>query len=137
MEKELFYQIAENDGIVTTFLEEISCQRLPDEVNFFPLNRIQYSQYEYFHEIETIIVITYCILTSFFRKRKNDAMKKLDECGSLPWVAICQYHYHSVLAMREKLLMRKGNSMEIGEVLQLVIGVISQLEQKNATCLYS
>ncbi|KRY74786.1 Structural maintenance of chromosomes protein 3 [Trichinella pseudospiralis] len=98
MEKELFYQIAENDGIVTTFLEEISCQRLPDEVNFFPLNRIQYSQYEYFHEIE---------------KRKNDAMKKLDECGSLPWVAICQYHYHSVLAMREKLLMRKGNSMEI------------------------
>ncbi|KRZ44078.1 Structural maintenance of chromosomes protein 3 [Trichinella pseudospiralis] len=44
MEKELFYQIAENDGIVTTFLEEISCQRLPDEVNFFPLNRIQYSQ---------------------------------------------------------------------------------------------
>ncbi|KRZ34967.1 Structural maintenance of chromosomes protein 3 [Trichinella pseudospiralis] len=90
MEKELFYQIAENDGIVTTFLEEISCQRLPDEVNFFPLNRIQYSQ-----------------------KRKNDAMKKLDECGSLPWVAICQYHYHSVLAMREKLLMRKGNSMEI------------------------
>ncbi|KRY92682.1 Structural maintenance of chromosomes protein 3 [Trichinella pseudospiralis] len=54
MEKELFYQIAENDGIVTTFLEEISCQRLPDEVNFFPLNRIQYSQYEYFHEIETV-----------------------------------------------------------------------------------
>ncbi|KRY92579.1 hypothetical protein T4D_8893 [Trichinella pseudospiralis] len=65
-------------------------------------------------------------------KRKNDAMKKLDECGSLPWVAICQRHWVSFCqlfrAMREKLLMRKGNSMEIGEVLQLVIGVISQLE---------
>ncbi|KRY36192.1 Structural maintenance of chromosomes protein 3, partial [Trichinella spiralis] len=47
MKEELFYQIADNDGIVTTVMEEVNCQRLPDKGNSFPLNRIQYSLYEY------------------------------------------------------------------------------------------
>ncbi|KRX51225.1 Structural maintenance of chromosomes protein 3 [Trichinella sp. T9] len=40
MKEELFYRIADNDGIVTTVMEEVNCQRLPDKVNCFPLNRI-------------------------------------------------------------------------------------------------
>ncbi|KRX76558.1 Structural maintenance of chromosomes protein 3 [Trichinella sp. T6] len=62
MKEELFYRIADNDGIVTTVMEEVNCQRLPDEVNSFPLNRIL--------------------------KSKNDVMKKLHGWGSLLWVAI-------------------------------------------------
>ncbi|KRY07199.1 hypothetical protein T12_9845 [Trichinella patagoniensis] len=37
---QLFYRIADNDGIVTAVMEEVNCQRLPDKVNSFPLNRI-------------------------------------------------------------------------------------------------
>ncbi|KRY07205.1 hypothetical protein T12_9845 [Trichinella patagoniensis] len=40
MKEELFYRIADNDGIVTAVMEEVNCQRLPDKVNSFPLNRI-------------------------------------------------------------------------------------------------
>ncbi|KRZ98077.1 Structural maintenance of chromosomes protein 3 [Trichinella sp. T8] len=43
----LFYHIVENDRIGTKILEEINRQRLPGEVNFFPLNRIQYRPHEY------------------------------------------------------------------------------------------
>ncbi|XP_003376765.1 NADH dehydrogenase I, D subunit [Trichinella spiralis] len=43
----LFYHIVENDRIGTKILEEINRQRLPGEVNFFPLNRIQCRQHEY------------------------------------------------------------------------------------------
>ncbi|KRX16474.1 hypothetical protein T07_6786 [Trichinella nelsoni] len=40
MKEELFYRIADNDGVVRTVMEEVICQRLPDKVNSFPLNRI-------------------------------------------------------------------------------------------------
>ncbi|OUC40103.1 RecF/RecN/SMC protein [Trichinella nativa] len=114
MKEELFYRIADNDGIVTTVMKEVNCQRLPDEGNSFPLNRILYNiHYMNIYKIKvdksfalmeglcglevklqsqreplSIVLITYCILTSFFRKSKNDVMKKLHGWGSLLWVAI-------------------------------------------------
>lgn len=37
----LFYHIVENDKVGTKILEELNRQKLPGEVNFFPLNRLE------------------------------------------------------------------------------------------------
>lgn len=37
----LFYHIVENDRVGTRILEEINKLKLPGEVNFFPLNRLE------------------------------------------------------------------------------------------------
>ncbi len=39
-EYRLFYHIVETDRIATKILDEINKQKLPGEVNFFPLNRL-------------------------------------------------------------------------------------------------
>ncbi|KRZ98071.1 Structural maintenance of chromosomes protein 3 [Trichinella sp. T8] len=130
MKEELFYRIADNDGIVTTVMEEVNCQRLPDKVNCFPLNRILKSKNDVMKKLHgwgsllwvTIVFIRFCIFYFFFILFLClfYLFKQLEQCNNeLKKYENVKTEKHLVKPKGEKLLMRKVKSMEIDEVHQV------------------